>query len=387
MFNSTKYEVKKFREISKEFNKKSNLNNQFPILSSSIAGIERQEDYFNKQVANENNEGYKIVPRGSFTYRSMSDTGIFKFNIQDIVEFGLVSPAYPVFEIINANPKYIYYLLNNSKDFLSKLNKTKQGGTRFALNYEKLSTIEINLHSLKEQQKIGSFLSAIDKMISLQSTKIYNKEILKKHFLNYFFLNLESFKNCEFREATFNDLGELYSGYGFPEIHQRMDTTEIPFFKVSDFSNLENSRVMLKSNNYIDKETAEKLRIKISKDKGIVFAKLGAAILLNRKRILNKGSIVDNNLGYLIPSTRLNFEYVYQFVLSLDLSQFIQATSVPSLSYSGLKSYSLKIHDTLNQEKIGLFLGLIDKLIILEKRKETKLKDIKAFYLKEIFNN
>ena len=72
-------------------------------------GIFLQDEYFDKQTATVDT-GYKIVPRGYFTYRSMSDTGSFTFNIQNIVEKGIVSPAYPVFYASKVSTKFLYTL-------------------------------------------------------------------------------------------------------------------------------------------------------------------------------------------------------------------------------------------------------------------------------------
>ena len=74
------------KNIVDEYNAKSKIQNEFPILSSTLSGIKLQNDYFNKQAASETTIGYKIVPFGYFTYRSMSDTGEFRFNFQNIIE-------------------------------------------------------------------------------------------------------------------------------------------------------------------------------------------------------------------------------------------------------------------------------------------------------------
>ena len=59
----------------------SDYSNQYPVLTSSRKGIFLQSDYYNHEVASEDNTGYNVVPRGYFTYRHMSDDEIFKFNI------------------------------------------------------------------------------------------------------------------------------------------------------------------------------------------------------------------------------------------------------------------------------------------------------------------
>ena len=82
-----------------ETSEKTTENDQYPVLTSSKAGLFFQSDYFNKQVASKNNVGYKIIHRGEFTYRAMSDTGKFFPNMLECADIGIVSPAYPVFRI------------------------------------------------------------------------------------------------------------------------------------------------------------------------------------------------------------------------------------------------------------------------------------------------
>lgn len=94
-----------------DYNAKSKIQNELPILSSTLSGIKLQNDYFNKQAASETTIGYKIVPFGYFTYRSMSDTGEFRFNLQNIIEKGIVSPAYLPFLLF-----YIFYFLKIPKN-------------------------------------------------------------------------------------------------------------------------------------------------------------------------------------------------------------------------------------------------------------------------------
>ena len=100
------------KDILFDYNIKTMINNEYPVLSSTASGMYLQSDYFNKETSSDNTIGYKIVPRGYCTYRSMSDTGLFTFNIQNLVEKGIVSPAYPVF---SSNDDYIneFIILHN----------------------------------------------------------------------------------------------------------------------------------------------------------------------------------------------------------------------------------------------------------------------------------
>lgn len=109
------------KDILFDYNIKTTINNEYPVLSSTASGMYLQSEYFNKEASSDNTIGYKIIPRGYCTYRSMSDTGLFTFNMQELVEKGIVSPAYPVF---SANDDYInefiILYLNNSSYIKNK---------------------------------------------------------------------------------------------------------------------------------------------------------------------------------------------------------------------------------------------------------------------------
>lgn len=152
-------------------NAKTTINDELPIITSSRKGIFLQEDYFKKQVASTNNIGYKIVPRGFITYRSMSDDGIFVFNRQNILDNTMVSPAYGVFQFININADFALELINSS-NMLFEFNKLSQGGTRISLKTNSFKEIYIKVPSLEEQQKIAAVLNTADREIELLAQKL-----------------------------------------------------------------------------------------------------------------------------------------------------------------------------------------------------------------------
>ena len=150
---------------------KSTVPDLHPCLTSSRRGMFLQDEYFSKQVASKDNTGYKIMSRGDFTYRSMSDDGTFVFNKQDIVDKGLISPAYGVFAPNkHMDADFLYYFLNSSA-FKRALAGEIQGGTRTALKLNALKKLDVDIPELPEQQAIANKLSTakheIDLLINL----------------------------------------------------------------------------------------------------------------------------------------------------------------------------------------------------------------------------
>lgn len=128
------------KDLLFDYNVKTTINNEYPVLSSTASGMYLQTEYFNKEAASDNTTGYKIIPRGYCTYRSMSDTGLFTFNIQNLVEKGIVSPAYPVFSANNYSNEFIILYLNNASYIKKQILELKSGGTRFALPFSMLAS-------------------------------------------------------------------------------------------------------------------------------------------------------------------------------------------------------------------------------------------------------
>ena len=178
------------KDLLIEYNNKTTINNEYEILSSTADGILFQNEYFNKQAASQDTTGYKIIPRGYITYRSMSDTGEFHFNEQNKVDFGIVSPAYPVFKINGniVNEKYLLYYMNENKDFENQILSTKEGGTRFALSFTKLLSLNVNLPNKEEQNNFSKNIDTINKKIDLEKRKLDKLNNLKKGLMQNIFV-------------------------------------------------------------------------------------------------------------------------------------------------------------------------------------------------------
>ena len=182
------WEEKRLGDYLIKHEDKTIKNNQYPVLTSSQKGIFLQSDYFSNQVASKDNTGYNVVPRNYFTYRHMSDTVVFKFNINNIVDKGIVSTLYPVFTTHGLDNYFLLILLNEGNEFKRFAIQQKQGGSRTYMYFSKLVNLKLNLPSLPEQQKIASFLSAVDKSIKNVSSQVEQMRNWKKGLLQRMFV-------------------------------------------------------------------------------------------------------------------------------------------------------------------------------------------------------
>lgn len=179
----------KIESFLREVCEKTTKNNEYPVLTSSKSGLFLQSDYFNKQVASTDNTGYKIIKKGQFTYRAMSDTGEFYPNMLECVDVGIVSPAYPVFEIFQTDliiPEYLkYYFKSNA--FQHAISSFAQGSTRTSVKFNKLKTASIDLPSKQEQTKILRLLKKAETLIACRQQELQKlDDLVKARFVEMF---------------------------------------------------------------------------------------------------------------------------------------------------------------------------------------------------------
>ena len=376
----------KLRDCVEEVDERTTENNQYEILTSSKSGIYSQEDYFDKQVASKNNTGYKIIKRGQFTYRSMSDNGRFTINRLENKDIGIVSPAYPVFEAIDINAEYLKYFFQ-SEGFRKEIYNLSQGSTRTTLKYKDLSNIEILLPPIEEQEKIAGILNHIDNTLNLIDGLIKNIDIEKKCIID------KMLNNNKYIEKTFNELisedviYDIMDG-NHGELHPKTsDYVEkgIPFIMAN---NIYDGELHLTNCAFLKKEQADNLR------KG--FAKAGDILLTHKGTIGNVGYVPDMiETDYIMLTPQVTYyrvnknnnilskNYLYYFLQSSEFQNRLKLLSTQSTrAYIGIteqKKLKIKIPDKNIQNKLCSILLCIDqKNKLLKNKKDNYLKMKKA---------
>ncbi len=158
-------------DVIQQRSERSTVHDEYPVLTSSRRGLFLQSEYFSKQVTSEDNTGYKIMRRGDFTFRSMSDDGRFVFNRLTKYDAGIISPAYGVFFADGVNPAFLVHYLNSGY-FAQLLARETQGGTRKALRFSALAGMEVDLPGRADQERIAAILEESRREIELLQTQI-----------------------------------------------------------------------------------------------------------------------------------------------------------------------------------------------------------------------
>lgn len=176
-------------------------------------------------------------------------------------------------------------------------------------------------------------------------------------------------------QRKLGDIGKARSGVGFPDADQG-GVTGVPFFKVSDMNLDGNENEMIVANNYVTAEQiADHRWSPITELPAIFFAKVGAAVMLNRKRLCRFPFLLDNNtMAYSLSPTKWDADFAKALFGTVDLTSLVQVGALPSYNAGDVESMGIYLPSLFEQEQIGAFFKLLDNLITLHQRKPFLMK-------------
>ena len=383
------WEQRKLGEYLIQYTEVTIINDQYPVLTSSRKGIFFQKDYYDgNQIASENNIGYNIVPYGYFTYRHMSDDEIFYFNINNIIDNGIVSTLYPVFTTNNRlDSKFLQYELNFGKEFRKYSVLQKQGGSRTYMYFNKLRDLKLTITtSLKEQECIRNLICSIDHLITLHQRKLEKLKIIKKSMLeNLFPQNEEKTPKIRF--------------LGFTKDWEQRKLSDL-YEKVIEKNDLSfgTDKIISVASMYYKEDTSN------SDDdymRTYNVMRLGdIAFEGNKSKNFAHGRFVENTIGDGIVSHVFD---VFRPISEYDLlfwKYFINyegvmgrimirctksSTMMTNLVAKDFLEESIVVPSIVEQKRIGYYLKSIDHLITLHQSKLEKLQKIKKSMLESMF--
>ena len=180
-------------------------------------------------------------------------------------------------------------------------------------------------------------------------------------------------------------LGNFKSGIGFPD-SQQGGTEGIPFFKVSDMNNIGNETEMRNANNYVTQEQIMKNSWKvINETPAIIFAKVGAALMLNRKRLVTRPFLIDNNTMSYSFDESWDKDFGLTLFQTINLPKYAQIGALPSYNASDIAMIKVNVPNVQEQSAIGSLFRNLDDLLARYKDNLANYQSLKATMLSKMF--
>jgi type I restriction enzyme S subunit len=276
--------------------------------------------------------------------------------------------------------KFFGYLFNSPIIAQQKASKG-QGDAIVHISSSSLSSIVIPLPPIAEQETIAEALSDADALIEAIEQLIAKKRQIKQGAMSELLMGkmrLPGFSG-EWEVKRLGELGVFRGGSGFPIIYQGKTEGDYPFYKVSDMNNEGNSTFMIDANNWISESIKKEMGANSFPKHTIIFAKIGAAIFLERKKILTRESCIDNNvMGFILEKDITDFRYIHYLFLNIQLGKLVSATALPSLNGKQIAELAFGIPTLAEQTAIAEILSDMDAEISALEEKLVKARQVKA---------
>jgi type I restriction enzyme S subunit len=153
------------------------------------------------------------------------------------------------------------------------------------------------------------------------------------------------------------DVFELKSGYSFPKDAELQSGTYM-YLKVGEMNAKGNEIAITSTSIFLD-ESPRVLNALIPAN-SIIFPKRGGAIATNKKRLVIEPICVDTNIMAIICPRNIDLNFVYHWILSLDLAKLNTGTSVPQINNKDINPLLFPLPPIAEQRRI---VAKIDELM------------------------
>ena len=156
-------------------------------VSNKKGFISQSEQFDGYEVASKDLSNYKIVKKNEITYNP-SRINVGSIATLENFDEGIVSPMYVIFALKKELDISYFENLYQTHYFKHLIKVGCSGSVRDSLNFNDLSDFKLSFPSLKEQQKIATYLSAIDTKITNVQTQLEKTQVFKKGLLQGIFV-------------------------------------------------------------------------------------------------------------------------------------------------------------------------------------------------------
>lgn len=279
------------------------------------------------------------------------------------------------------------YLL--SEPLQAEIDSIRTVGAQPKLALGRIKSFEVSLPtSMSEQARVSLALRDTDALTSFLERLIAKKQAIKEGMMQQLLtgkIRLSGFSG-EWVAVAAGDIASFRGGSGFPIRYQARKSGAYPFFKVSDMNNEGNELFMRRANNYISADTRKLIGAVVMPRDAIVFAKVGAAVFLERKRILGQVSCIDNNMAAMtIDPSRADVRFVHYLLMNFSMSSLVSTTALPSLNGGQLRSIPVRLPSEIAEQRaIADLLADADAELDLLQGQLSKARLVKQGMMQEL---
>lgn len=343
------------------------------------------EDAFEKEYKN------KMPEKGDILMTRIGDIGTPAY-----IDFNEKIAYYVTLALIKCNSTFVYskflYYLIQGKNFQKELDKrTLHIAFPKKINLGEIGLCSIDLPIIPEQQKIGNFLSTLDKRIELQQQKVENLEKEKKGIMQKIFSQEIRFKDengndyPEWEEKKLGEIATLKNGYAFSS-KSYSKKGKYPIITITNVTG--DIYTKLNEVNYINE-----LPNNISNFQVLSFEDILISLTGNVGRVSfnsQNESLLNQRVGLLnIDTHNVDKYFLFQALKTGSFEKEMinkgQGAAQKNISKNDIEGFIICLPHIEEQQKIANFLSAFDNKIEKEREKLEQLRELKRGLLQQMF--
>ena len=260
-----------------------------------------------------------------------------------------------------------------------------QGSKVLSLSTGRVSNLELNIPTLPEQQKIASFLSAVDEKIQQLSRKNELLEQYKKGVMQQLFSGKLRFKNengedyADWEEKKLGDIGSIISGLTYSP-----DDINEDGILVLRSSNVQNRRLSFEDNVYVKTSAFNPVKL----NDILICVRNGSKHLIGKNAIIDKET-AGVAFGAFMSVYRSKYNlYIFHYFDTDEYKNEVHknlGATINSINGSDLKKFKIPFPCIEEQKKISNFLSSIDVKIESTSQQINQMQSFKKGLLQQLF--
>ena len=195
-------------------------------------------------------------------------------------------------------PGFVWSIVSKA-DFADRLMERATGSNYPAVRPNDIAEQVVLLPPLVVQRRVVDLVDAVDTYAAAARMLASSSESLIEA------LESEVMDSGEHHRAL-GEVTQFAGGYAFSPDRQGNNEGDLPFYKVSDMNAPENQHTMTVAANYVSDEVLSEMRAKAWPAGTVVFPKVGAALLTEKRRLLGTRAAFDNNVMGLVYGLHAN---------------------------------------------------------------------------------
>lgn len=356
------------------------------LIEGSLFDVEPRK-YISQEAVDKS--ATKLVPENSVAIVTRVGVGKLAF-----MPFSYAtSQDFLSLSVLKTEPQFTVYALY--KKLQLELN-TVQGTSIKGVTKDELLTKEIMIPCYEEQEKIGSYLHSLDRLITLHQRKCEQAKKLKKYMLQKMFPQ-NGQKVPEIRFKGFTDdweqrklgdvIDDMYNGQTPSRNKSEYWNGTIKWLSSGEL----NRGTVYDSIETITEEGQKAANLKIVPKGTFVMAITGleAAGTRGNCALLGFDTTLNQSCMALFPKQEmLTSEFLFQWYRKVGEEygiNYTQGTKQQSYNAELIKILPISLPSVVEQRKISSYLSQLDHLITLHQQKCDELKNIKKFMLQNMF--